>query len=83
MGAIEPGSRFLDLEIERELGHGAYGVVYLAHDTLIGRPVALKVLRLPDAAAPKQAERRRILEEARLIGKLTGPNIATLYRVHA
>ncbi|MHC4160792.1 MAG: protein kinase domain-containing protein [Planctomycetota bacterium] len=81
MGAIEPGSRFGDLEIERELGHGAYGVVYLAHDTLIGRPVALKVLRLPDAA-PEHAERRRILEEARLIGKLTGPNIATLYRVH-
>jgi len=80
-GAIEPGSRFGDLEIERELGHGAYGVVYLAHDTLIGRPVALKVLRLPDAL-PEQAERRRILDEARLIGKLTGPNIATLYRVH-
>ncbi len=81
-GALEPGSRFLDHEVERELGRGAFGVVYLAHDTLIGRPVALKVLRLAEAASGHD-ERRRLLDEARLIGKLSGPHIAKLYRVHA
>ncbi|MHC4547294.1 MAG: protein kinase domain-containing protein [Planctomycetota bacterium] len=82
MEPITSGSRWGDLEIVRELGRGAYGIVYLAQDTLLGRPVALKVLRTP-GHAPAERERERMLREARLIGRLTSPHIATLYRVHA
>ena len=44
---IGPQSRIGDLVVEREIGRGAYGVVYLARDELIKRPVALKVRYAP------------------------------------
>ncbi|MHC4191816.1 MAG: hypothetical protein ACYTBX_20200, partial [Planctomycetota bacterium] len=37
-----PGSQIGQFRIERELGRGAVGVVYLAHDTKLDRPVAIK-----------------------------------------
>ncbi len=77
-----PGSRFGELEIVRELGRGAFGRVYLAKDTLVGRSVALKLLRLPDGAGSQHA-RDALLREARLVGRLRSPRVATLYRVHA
>ncbi|MCZ6572114.1 MAG: protein kinase [Planctomycetota bacterium] len=78
---LEPGSEFAGLRIERELGRGAFGTVYLAQDTLIGRTVALKLLRTPggEIGAP---ERKRVLNEARVIGNLNSPHIVTLHRVH-
>ena len=82
MEAWRPGSRFGELEIVRELGRGAFGQVYLAHDTLVGRNVALKLLRLPEGAGSEQ-QREALLREARLIGRLRSPHVATLYRVHA
>ena len=44
---IDRGREFGDLTIERELGRGAFGTVYLARDRLLDRKVALKVLRTP------------------------------------
>ncbi len=38
---VGPGSRIGPFRIERELGRGAMGVVYLAHDTKLDRPVAI------------------------------------------
>jgi len=76
-----PGDRFGELEIERELGRGAFGSVYLAKDTLVGRHVALKVLRLP-GSGPAEQERAALLREAQLVGRLKSPHVATLYRVH-
>jgi len=78
---VAPGEQFGDLLIERELGSGAFATVFLARDTLLDRPVAVKVSRTPPSAASAE-ERARILREARLVGKLTSPNIVTLYRVH-
>jgi tetratricopeptide (TPR) repeat protein len=69
--------RFDDLTIERTLGRGAFGKVYLAHDALIGRKVALKVL--DDAGTASEGA---ILREARLVGALVHPNVVTLHRVH-
>ncbi len=57
---IVPGEKFGTLQIIKELGRGAFATVYLAEDTLIGRQVALKVMRTPAAIAPAE-ERERIL----------------------
>ena len=58
-----------------KLGQGASGLVYLAEDLVLGRPVVLK--RLPPDAS--EADRARALVEARTIAALNHPNICTLY----
>src|SRR5215216_3630830 len=67
-------------EIRRELGRGAMGVVYEAYDPLIKRAVALKTIRSDqlegDAAAGLVARFRR---EAEAAGRLTHPNIVSIY----
>ncbi|HZA51281.1 MAG TPA: serine/threonine-protein kinase, partial [Myxococcaceae bacterium] len=61
----------------RPLGRGTAGVVYLAHDTLLDRPVSIKFLpRVNDAASLA-----RFLSEARAAARVTHPNVATLFRV--
>jgi serine/threonine-protein kinase len=75
---LQPGQRVGDLRIERPLGRGAFGEVYLAQDTVIRRPVALKVLTVPAEAESTE----RVLMEARVIGNLHSSHIVTLYRVH-
>jgi Protein kinase domain len=67
--------------IERLLGRGAMGVVYLASDPVIGRQIALKVLRLdlPGAEASAERLRTRFQSEARSAGILSHPNIVTVY----
>ncbi|MHC4932283.1 MAG: serine/threonine-protein kinase, partial [Planctomycetota bacterium] len=74
---LQPGQRVGDLQVERLLGKGAFGEVYLARDTVIRRPVALKVLSVE--AETESTE--RLLKEARAIGNLDSPHIVTLYRV--
>jgi predicted Ser/Thr protein kinase len=67
--------------IERQLGRGAMGVVYLAGDPVIGRRIALKVLRLDLPGAEESAERlrSRFQREAQSAGILSHPNIVTVY----
>ncbi len=59
------------------LGRGAMGAVYLAHDQLLDRPVAVKFV--PGATDP--AVRARVFEEARAIARLQHPNVVAIYRV--
>ncbi|MBI5590685.1 MAG: serine/threonine protein kinase [Deltaproteobacteria bacterium] len=66
-------------EIEKELGRGAMGVVFQAHDPQIDRRVALKVLR-PDRVTSEDFA-QRFLKEARAIGRLSHPHIVTVYDV--
>jgi len=70
-------------KIVRELGRGAMGVVYHAIDPNIGRPVAIKTIRLGDARKPEEQERlrERLLREARSAGMLSHPGIVTIYDV--
>lgn len=65
--------------LERELGRGGMGVVYLAHEVRLDRPVALKVL--PPALAADDSLRERFLREARTSAKLSHPNIVPIYAV--
>jgi len=67
--------------IERELGRGGMGTVYLARDVALGRPVALKVLHPALAADPEQRE--RFLREARTGARLSHPHIVPIYAVEA
>jgi eukaryotic-like serine/threonine-protein kinase len=60
--------------IEREVGCGGMGVVYLARDTRLDRAIAIKVL--PDALAADPERLARFEREARLLASLSHPNIA-------
>lgn len=64
-------------QIISEVGKGSMGVVYKAHDPQIDRVVALKVLR-PDRITSEEFV-QRFLKEARAIGRLSHPNIITVY----
>jgi serine/threonine protein kinase len=70
-------------KIVRELGRGAMGVVYHALDPNIGRPVAIKTIRVGDARKPEEQQRlrERLLREARSAGSLSHPGIVTIYDV--
>ena len=64
-------------QIEGELGRGSMGVVYLAYDPQIDRRVAIKVLREDRVTSEEFVQ--RFLRESRSIGRLTHPNILTVY----
>jgi hypothetical protein len=64
--------------IERELGRGGMGIVLLARDERLDRPVALKVL--PPALADVRDTRERFLREARMAAQLSHPNIVPVHR---
>ncbi len=64
--------------LERELGHGAQGTVYLATDTRLGRQVALKVLGRAIASLGSQAL-LRLRREADALARLDHPGIATVF----
>jgi len=66
--------------VDREIGRGGMGVVYLAHEVALDRPVALKVM--PRAMAAQPALRERFLREARTAAKLTHPNIVPIHAVN-
>ncbi len=65
--------------IVKELGRGAMGVVYQAHDPRIDRHIALKVLRQDHVAT--EDFMLRFIKEAKAIGRLSHPNIVTVYDV--
>jgi len=67
--------------VERELGRGAMGVVYLAQDPHLRRPVAVKTYSLPDGITDELATqfRERFLREARAAASLSHPGIVTVY----
>ncbi|KAA6460992.1 tetratricopeptide repeat protein [Acidobacteria bacterium AB60] len=64
-------------EIVRRLGAGGSGVVYLANDTLLQRPVVLKILRTGALTAAQM--RSTVLREARLASAIEHPNVCAIY----
>jgi len=66
-------------EILRRLGAGGSGVVYLANDTLLTRPVVLKILRR--GLLTQGQMRSTVLREARLASAIEHPNVCAIYEV--
>jgi serine/threonine-protein kinase len=66
-------------EILRKLGAGGSGVVYLANDTELPRPVVIKMLRA-GALTPEQM-RSTVLREARMASAIEHPNVCGIYEV--
>ena len=83
----QPSVEFLDLQaalageysLQRELGRGGMGVVYLARDVQLDRDVAIKVL--PAHLARDPEARERFVREARLAAGLSHPHIVPIHRV--
>ena len=65
--------------IDREIGRGGMGVVYLAREVQLDRMVAIKLLR--PALAARAEWRARFVGEARLAARLSHPNIVPLHAV--
>ncbi|NVJ07777.1 SUMF1/EgtB/PvdO family nonheme iron enzyme [Myxococcus sp. AM001] len=74
--AWTPPQEFDEYRLVRAIGRGRTGRVFLAHDTLLERPVAVKFIPAlgPNALA-------RFLVEARAAARIQHPNVVTLYRV--
>jgi len=68
-------------EVIGELGQGAMGVVYKARDPLIDRVVAIKTINLALALDEKEEFENRFYQEAKAAGRLSHPNIVTIYDV--
>ncbi|HEX5271299.1 MAG TPA: protein kinase, partial [Gemmataceae bacterium] len=68
-----------DYRLERELGRGGMGVVYLARQMSLDRPVAVKMLLTGAQAGPSELARFRL--EADAIARVRHPNIAQIYEV--
>jgi eukaryotic-like serine/threonine-protein kinase len=66
-------------EIERRLGAGGSGVVYAANDTLLQRPVVLKMLHT--GLLTVEQMRTTVLREARLASAIEHPNVCAIYEV--
>jgi len=76
--AITP-ERLGRYEILRPLGSGGMGEVYAAHDPLLGRNVAIKIL--PERLATDRDSLARFTQEARSASALSHPNIVTIYEI--
>src|SRR5947207_5529367 len=68
-----------EYSIERELGRGGMGIVYLAREVRLAREVAIKVL--PPALAVSPIMREQFLREAQMAARLSHPNIVPIHRV--
>ena len=83
----QPSSEFLELQaalageysLQRELGRGGMGIVYLARDVQLDRDVAIKTL--PSHLARSAESRERFLREARTAAGLSHPHIVPIHRV--
>ena len=74
---IATGTNLGSYEILAPIGAGGMGEVYQAHDTKLGRDVAIKVL--PEAFAHDPERLSRFQREAKMLAALNHPNIATIY----
>ena len=75
--SIAAGTKLGSYEVFAQIGAGGMGEVYQAHDTKLGRDVAIKVL--PEAFAHDPDRLSRFQREAKMLAALNHPNIATIH----
>jgi len=63
----------------RELGRGAIGVVYLAHDPVIDRQIAIKTFHPKLSQIERKRHEEQLINEARAAGRLSHPHIVTIF----
>jgi len=70
-------------QVEKEIGRGAMGLVYLGKDPKIGRTVAIKTMAFSHEFSEDALEevKKRFFREAEAAGRLNHPNIVTIYDV--
>ena len=76
---LASGTRLGSYEVVAPLGAGGMGEVYRAHDSRLGRDVAIKLL--PEALASSPERLARFQREARTVAALNHPNIVTLHSI--
>jgi len=76
---LTAGQRIGHYKISSLIGSGGMGDVYLAHDTRLGRNVALKLL--PSSFTRDEERVRRFAQEARAVSALNHPNILTIFDI--
>ena len=74
---LTPGQQLGHFRIEKRLGVGGMGEVYLATDLALDRPVAVKVL--PEHLARDPGRRDRLVREARAQARITHPHVGHIY----
>jgi len=79
MPEVNTGQMLGRYRVELKLGQGGMGAVYRAHDTVLRRPVALKVLPPGQMADPESQD--RLTREARAASALNHPRIVTVYDI--
>lgn len=65
--------------VKHELGRGSIGVVYLGHDPIIDRAIAIKTLRSRLSPVERKQQEQQFINEARAAGRLAHSNIVTIY----
>ncbi|MBU1672246.1 MAG: protein kinase [Actinobacteria bacterium] len=70
-------------KVDRELGRGAFGVVYLARDNLLRRDVALKMMAIPEGTSEEERRHQvdRFYREARAAAGLAHPNVVIIHDI--
>jgi serine/threonine protein kinase len=74
---LSPGAEFAGFTVERTLGHGGMGIVYLANEVRLDRLVALKVIRTE--LAEDERFRARFREESRTAASIQHPRVVTVF----
>ena len=77
--SLAPGHNLGPYIIDKLIGAGGMGEVYLARDTRLDRPVAIKLLPASFSHDPERV--RRFQQEARAASLLNHPNIVTIHEV--
>jgi serine/threonine-protein kinase len=83
VGGARSLAQFGRYRIVEVLGRGGMGSVYKGVDPILDRPVALKTIRLDFTVSPEEIKllKQRLIQEAKAAGKLSHPNIVTVYDV--
>jgi serine/threonine protein kinase len=81
-GYLSRGDQLARFVVLNRLGVGGMGIVYVAHDPLLNRQVALKVLRSGASGTARAHEARaRLLREAQAMARLSHPNVIAVHEV--